>query len=290
MIVETGYGKVNLALQITGRRKDGYHTIDTVFQSIGLADTITLAPADTFSLTSSLKGLPCDTSNLAYKAYQALCDYVGEARPVAIRLEKKIPLAAGLAGGSTDCAAVLRGLNRLWQLGLSLRELARIGATLGADVPFCIYGGTMRGTGIGDVLTPLPPLPSWPVLVIHPHATVHTNEAYALFDKSEAQLDVDVEAVQQAVAAQDRTALSNVMGNTFVRLITPVVPEITQCYALLRRHGLDPLVSGSGPTTFAIVPEEKDINRIYRALLQEAHIDVYKTTFTGGEDNPYETD
>ena len=146
-IVETGYGKINLALAITGRRSDGYHDIDTVFQSIGLCDTVTLQDADEWQLTCSVPGLACDETNLAYKAWQALCPYKKDNQPVAIHIEKNIPIAAGLAGGSTDCAAVLRGLNRLWGLGLSQADLCHIGTGLGADVPFCICGGTMRGTG-----------------------------------------------------------------------------------------------------------------------------------------------
>ena len=149
-IVETGYGKINLALAITGAREDGYHNIDTIFQSIGLCDTVTLREAEEFQLTCSVESLPCDETNLAYRAWKALCPYKKDNHGVAIHIEKRIPIAAGLAGGSTDCAAVLRGLNRLWELSLSQQELCRIGAKLGADVPFCICGGTMRGTGIGE--------------------------------------------------------------------------------------------------------------------------------------------
>lgn len=181
-IVETGYGKINLALAITGAREDGYHNIDTIFQSIGLCDTVMLREAGKFQLTCSVESLPCDETNLAYRAWKALCPYKKDNHQVAIHIKKRIPIAAGLAGGSTDCAAVLRGLNRLWKLSLSQQELCRIGAKLGADVPFCICGGTMRGTGIGEQLRRLPSLPSWPVVVLHPRVAVQTKRAYALFD------------------------------------------------------------------------------------------------------------
>ena len=115
-IVETGYGKINLALAITGAREDGYHNIDTIFQSIGLCDTVTLREVGEFQLTCSVESLPCDETNLAYRAWKALCPYKKDNHGVAIHIEKRIPIAAGLAGGSTDCAAVLRGLNRLWEL------------------------------------------------------------------------------------------------------------------------------------------------------------------------------
>lgn len=287
MVTEVGWGKINLALAITGRRADGYHTIDTVFQSVSLCDYISLMPQESFRLTTSAGDLPCDTTNLAYKAYAALCAYTGRHDGVHIHLDKHIPMAAGLAGGSTDCAAVLRGLNRLWELGLSLDTLAGIGAELGADVPFCVYGGTMRGTGIGDVLTPIKPLPQWPVIIVHPHAVVRTNEAYALFDGAEALPPVAVDAVAQAVEAQDRNAVIDAMGNTFASLVMPSVPEIGECYALFASQGLRPLLSGSGSTTFAIVPENRDIDTIYDALCGvAAHMDVYKTVCTGGDYNP----
>ena len=253
-IVETGYGKINLALAITGRRSDGYHDIDTVFQSIGLCDTVTLQDADEWQLTCSVPGLACDETNLAYKAWQALCPYKKDNQPVAIHIEKNIPIAAGLAGGSTDCAAVLRGLNRLWGLGLSEKELCRIGAGLGADVPFCICGGTMRGTGIGEELKRLPPLPAWPVVIVHPRVPVQTQQAYALFDSRSHTVPVAVDAVEQAVRAGDFQGLTAAMGNTFEELVIPNVPQVADCQQRLTALGLQPLMAGSGPTVFALVP------------------------------------
>lgn len=289
MITETGYGKVNLALEITARRADGYHTIDTIFQSVGLYDRVFLAPDDHFSLSSSQDALLCDHTNLAYKAYAAMCAYTGRQDGVRIHLEKHIPVAAGLAGGSTDCAAVLRGLNRLWELGLSQAELAHIGAGLGADVPFCVYGGTMRGRGIGDELTMLPALPPWPVIILHPAVTVYTKEAYALFDSAENIAQAAVSEMEAAVQAQDREAVIRAMGNTFAQLVMPSVPEIRMCYELLQAQGLVPLLSGSGPTTFALVPEHINIDVVYESLCQAApHMDVYKTTCTGGDCDRHE--
>lgn len=284
MIEEIGYGKVNLGLRIVRKRDDGYHEIDTVFQSIGLSDTVSLQEAPAFTLTCSDASLPCDATNLAYKAYRAICQHTGRHDGVAIHIEKQIPLAAGLAGGSADCAAVLRGLNRLWHLGLSLDELAYIGATLGADVPFCVYGGTMRGRGIGEDLTPVGTLPPWPVLVLHPHVPVRTQEAYGWFATTPDVPVVQIEPLLQAIAQADRAAVIKAMDNTFVYLVKPHVPEIGQCYDLLAQYGLRPLVSGSGPTVFAIVPPDKDAHVLYEALRAEApQIDIYETTFVGGE-------
>lgn len=275
-IVETGYGKINLALAITGRRSDGYHDIDTVFQSIGLCDTVTLQDADEWQLTCSVPGLACDETNLAYKAWQALCPYKKDNQPVAIHIEKNIPIAAGLAGGSTDCAAVLRGLNRLWGLGLSQADLCHIGTGLGADVPFCICGGTMRGTGIGEELRELPPLPDWPVVIVHPHAAVQTKKAYALFDSRERTKPIDVDAVERAVCRSDFQALTASMGNTFEELVITDVPEVARCQQLLSWSGLRPLMAGSGPTVFALVPPERE-GEIRRQAASWRDVDAYVT-------------
>ncbi|WP_296916087.1 4-(cytidine 5'-diphospho)-2-C-methyl-D-erythritol kinase [uncultured Megasphaera sp.] len=275
-IVETGYGKINLALAITGRRSDGYHDIDTVFQSIGLCDTVTLREADEWQLTCSVPGLACDETNLAYKAWKALCPYKKDNHLVAIHIEKNIPIAAGLAGGSTDCAAVLRGLNRLWHLELSEKELCRIGAGLGADVPFCICGGTMRGTGIGEKLKRLPSLPAWPVVIVHPHVAVQTPKAYALFDRRSQTAPVAVDAVEQAVRASDFQGLMAAMGNTFEELVIPDVPQVADCQRRLTSLGLRPLMAGSGPTVFALIPPGRE-ETVRSEAASWTDVDVYMT-------------
>ena len=291
MIEEIGCGKINLALAITGRRDDGYHDIDTIFQSIGLHDVIRLEEADEFLLTCSNSALACDETNLAYKAYTALLPYRCGPKGVRIHIEKNIPVAAGLAGGSTDCAAVLRGLNRLWRLGLTTEELCRIGASIGADVPFCVCGGTMRGRGIGEILTPLPPLPPRPVLIVHPPVPVYTGKAYSLFDTTPRLQGVAVDEAAKAVEAADFEGLEAHMGNTFEELVIPDVPMIESCRAMLRRQGLRPLMAGSGPTVFALVPPSASAGDIYRAVAAEAKeqgIDVYISSLVEGNGEPYE--
>ena len=291
MIEEIGCGKINLALAITGRRDDGYHDIDTIFQSIGLHDVIRLEEADEFLLTCSNSALACDETNLAYKAYAALLPYRRGPKGVRIHIEKNIPVAAGLAGGSTDCAAVLRGLNRLWRLGLTTEELCRIGASIGADVPFCVCGGTMRGRGIGEVLTPLPPLPPRPVLIVHPPVPVYTGKAYSLFDTTPRLQSIAVDEAAKAVEAADFEGLEVHMGNTFEELVIPDVPMIETCRAMLRRQGLRPLMAGSGPTVFALVPPSASAGDIYRVVAAEAKdrgIDVYISSLVEGNGEPYE--
>lgn len=291
MIEEIGCGKINLALAITGRRDDGYHDIDTIFQSIGLHDVIRLEEADEFLLTCSNSALACDETNLAYKAYKALLPYRCGPKGVRIHIEKNIPVAAGLAGGSTDCAAVLRGLNRLWKMGLTTEELCRIGASIGADVPFCVCGGTMRGRGIGEILTPLPPLPPRPVLIAHPPVPVYTGKAYSLFDTTPRLQGIAVDEAAKAVEAADFEGLEAHMGNTFEELVIPDVPMIESCRAMLRRQGLRPLMAGSGPTVFALVPPSASAGDIYRVVAAEAKaqgIDVYISSLVEGNGEPYE--
>lgn len=282
-IIETGYGKINLALEITGRRDDGYHNIDTIFQSIALCDRIRIQESEDFSLTCSVKSLACDETNLAYKAWKILCPYRKDRQNVTICIEKRIPIAAGLAGGSTDCAAVLRGLNRLWQLNLTTEELCLIGAKLGADVPFCLCGGTMRGRGIGEKLTALPPLPAWPVLIIHPHTAVQTKKAYALFDSRETPLPFDVGRTEAAVRKRDFAALEQSLANTFEDLVIPDLPLVQQYKERLQQLGLRPLLSGSGPTLFALVPEKRQAE--IRQLVQNwTEVDAYMTHLTTQEE------
>lgn len=277
MIEEIGYGKINLALAITGKRDDGYHNIDTIFQSIALHDIVQLEEAKEWQLTCSVPELACDESNLAYKAFKALQPY-SKGRCSHVHIEKHIPIAAGLAGGSTDCAAVLRGLNRLWQLGLSQKTLCQIGASLGADVPFCICGGSRRGQGIGDQLEELPSLPAWEVVIVHPRVPVYTGKAYGLFDRSAHIKPVAVEKAAQAVRQQDFTMLTDAMGNTFEELVIPDVPLIEACRSLLQAHGLRPLMAGSGPTVFALVPPQEKGQHVYDKIRDEVStqpMDVY---------------
>lgn len=285
VIQEIGYGKINLALAITGKRNDGYHNIDTVFQTIALHDTVQMEEADRWNLTCSVPELACDASNLAYKAFKALYPY-GQGRCAHVHIDKHIPIAAGLAGGSADCAAVLRGLNRLWKLGLSPEVLCQIGATLGADVPFCICNGSRRGRGIGDQLEKLPSLPEWEVIIIHPQVPVYTGKAYGLFDQSEHIKPVAVEKVVQAVRQQDFNMLTEAMGNTFEELVIPDVPLIETCRKLLQEYGLRPLMAGSGPTVFALVPPQEKGREVYekiRAAANNQPMDVYISRFVRSE-------
>ena len=284
MIQQKAYGKINLALHIRGTRDDCYHDIDTVFQSIGIYDTITLEEAPDVQLTCSRPELPCDKTNLAAKAVAALMPYNKKNKGVHIHIEKKIPIAAGLAGGSTDCAAVLKGMNRLWDLGLCQEELMTIGRTLGADVPFCLLGGTARGTGRGDELTPLQDVPVWPVIIVHPHLQVSTADAYRLYDTRADLKHVDIDAM---VAAVERESLDEVIaaqGNTFEELVIPQHTHIERCKDALEMYDLKPLMTGSGPTIFALVPPTVgvgEVSAMVRSVIDRTDVIVVKTIKRG---------
>jgi 4-diphosphocytidyl-2-C-methyl-D-erythritol kinase len=178
LLVLKARAKINLALDVLFRRPDGYHEVAMVMQSVALADRVTLEADSAISVAATAAELECGPSNLAYRAAALLRERCGVDCGVRITLEKNIPLAAGLAGGSADAAAVLRGLNRLWGLGLKLAELENIGAALGSDVPFCLRGGTALATGRGEALAPLPPLPSVWVVLAKPPVAVSTPPGF----------------------------------------------------------------------------------------------------------------
>lgn len=280
---EKGYGKINLGLAITGRCTNGYHTINTVFQSIGLADIIQFTEASTFRLTCTHQVLPCDESNLAYKAYQLLRTYAKNKTPLHIHIKKNIPMAAGLAGGSADGAAVLRGLNQIWELHLSVDELCQLGETLGADVPFCIHGGTMHGMGKGEILKKLPSLPPWHVVLLHPDVAVQTKEAYALFDQRQQVELVPMQEIIQCVYEKNMIRLVSIWKNTFEELVLPEKPLIQKCKALFSAFGIPSLMSGSGSAVFALISSDVDEKQL-QMLAKEAHhqgIAYYRTTLIG---------
>ena len=238
-VVIRARAKINLLLDVLGKRADGYHELRMIMQTLELHDTLTLRPAapGSISLVCSDKSLPADEANLAYKAAKLLMERY-DTGGVSIRLEKRIPVAAGLAGGSADCAAALIGVNQMFGLGLTQSELIKIGAELGADVPFCIVGGICLAEGAGERLTRLPPRPPMPVLLVKPDFPVSTAEVFAAFD-AEGHVFSD-----NSDCAVMRNALESVTEARF-----PIIKDIK---ALLLAGGADcAMMTGSGPTVFA---------------------------------------
>lgn len=246
--------KINLSLDITGLLDNGYHSLFMVMQSVGLYDTVILEKTDsgTIELTCSEASLPCDKRNIAYKAAQAFFSDAGiKNQGLKIHIEKRIPFAAGLAGGSADGAAVICGLNALYEVGLCETALCAIGIKVGSDVPFCITGGTRLVENIGDKMSPLPPVPHFYAVLAKPAEGVSTAEAYGAFDRAEHIVHPDNEGMADAVKAGDLAAIAAKAANVFEQVIT--LPKLCEIRALLEDCGaLTARMSGSGPTMFGI--------------------------------------
>ena len=250
--------KLNLYLGVMPRRADGYHDLSTVFQTIDVCDQVSVSVHDRggISLKCNWPYLPTDSRNLAYRAAELFFAHSGKENPgIYINIKKEIPVGAGMAGGSTDAAAVLRLLNRAFGYPLCKKELLSLGLQLGADVPFCLLGGTMLAEGVGEKLSPLPDMPACGIVVCKPNFSVATKKAYELFDNSPAQPDPGVEAMQQALEADD---LQGVCSQLFNSLEAPVVaeyPRIGELVARLQSLGaLGARMTGSGAACFGIWP------------------------------------
>lgn len=261
-------GKINWTLDILGQRPDGYHLMDMLMQPITLSDEITLDPADTISLsTSGTPAIPADESNLAIRAVKALQTATGYPGGARIHVEKHIPSGAGLGGGSADAAAVLVGLNRLWELALSTEELCRIGLTLGADVPFCIHGGLCRVGGIGETILPLADGPQFPLVILQPCEGLSTG---AVFSAYHAQDDVhhpDTQAAQTALLQHNPYLLAPALGNVLEDVSRDMQPEIAEATeALLDLGAIGARMSGSGSAVFGFFPLESTAQHAVQML------------------------
>ena len=262
--------KINLALDVLSRRNDGYHDVDMVMQPLTLADEILLEPAMEIELSCQNPQVPLNRQNLAWKAAELLQRKYDVKQGVKITIQKNIPVAAGLAGGSTDAAAVLTGLNRLWDLKLSREELMELGVQLGADVPFCILQQTARAQGIGEVLTPLQIGLDCRVLLITPNIGVSTALVYQQLVVAEIKRHPGIDQVITGLEQGDLDRLVTYWGNVLEEVVFPRYPQVKQLKEVLKRHGaVHCLMSGSGPSVFALNPPEASIEEIYRELPPE---------------------
>ena len=269
-IKEVAYAKINLGLDILGKRADGYHEVSMIMQSVGLCDEIVISPGSgegKITISTNIPGLSCGSDNLAYKAAALLAKHAGIIPNVHIALNKKIFLAAGLAGGSADAAAVLRGLNKYWQLHLENHELESLAALLGSDIPFCIEGGTMLATGRGEVLTKLADLPKTIVVLAKPrHLEVSTAWVYQHYDKGRVVQAPCIWQLEDRLAA-GAPALVPYMGNVLETVTIPAHPIIASIKAAMLGAGAYfALMSGSGPTVFALAHNQETATRILAAL------------------------
>ncbi|MDR3559916.1 MAG: 4-(cytidine 5'-diphospho)-2-C-methyl-D-erythritol kinase [Negativicutes bacterium] len=280
--------KINLALDIHHKRNDGYHEVAMVMQAVALADLVGLQEqAEGISVATNLAGLDSGPSNLAYRAAALVLATCGIRRGVHIELEKRIPLAAGLAGGSSDAAAVLTGLNRMWRLGLSPAELDNLGATLGSDVPFCLHGGTMLATGRGEILTRLPDVPhAWVVLAKLP-VEVSTAWAYNNYRPEAVAAHPDISGMTACLKQQDLAGVAARLGNVLETVTIPAHPEISalkQC--MLDTGAMACLMSGSGPTVFGLTAERREAENVADSLRRRTRAQVMVTetlAVVGGE-------
>jgi 4-diphosphocytidyl-2-C-methyl-D-erythritol kinase len=272
---ETAYGKINLGLSVLGKRSDGYHQVDMIMQSISLADSITFVPAETFGVETDNPQLPCDGSNLMVKAARAFAERTGQPVPYHLICIKRIFLAAGLAGGSTDAAAVLRGLNALSGCPLEQEELETLGAALGSDIPFCIRGGTQRARGRGEEMTVLPPAPRLDLVLVKPRDLgVSTAWVYGEIDRVDRRETADIDRVERAIRQGSREALLESMANDLEQVTLARYPRLQALAGELSRLGAEKvMMSGSGPTLFGIFPDRERAAGA-GAELQENHLDI----------------
>lgn len=263
-VVLKAYGKVNLGLDVVRRRDDGYHEVRMIMQTVGLFDRLELrkTSGDSIRLSANLKFLPLDEQNLVYQAIAAVKQKYSLKGGVEGYLEKRIPIAAGMAGGSSDCAAALRGMNQLFELGLKEEELCEIGAGLGADVPYCVIGGTALAEGIGEKLKKLPPVPDCHILIAKPGISVSTKIVYENLDVPGLSSHPDITGMISAIENQDLKGITGRMENVLETVTIPRYPAIDEIKEFLLKQGAEnALMSGSGPTVFGIFASEEKAQR-----------------------------
>ena len=258
---QLGCSKINIGLAITGKREDGYHNIDSIFQSIRLSDSIYFAKHHSVVFSGGAPELPeymqklvtYGEENLALKALRAIQAYTGCKAGAAIHLLKRVPIQAGLGGGSADAAAMLVGLNRFWDLRLTQEELLQIGATLGSDVPFLLQGGTARGTGRGEILTyGKSPDPHW-LLLVKPKVSVSTAVSYGRFTNKSIATKQTIDTVQQHLENNDLKSAFLTSANTFEELLFPDHEELVICKEFFTSRGYPTIMTGSGPTMVVLL-------------------------------------
>ena len=276
------HAKINLYLDVVGKREDGYHNLETIFHSIRLHDDVIIRKQRTKNITVHCEHprIPSDSRNLAYRAAQCLSDAVGGIGGIAIDIHKRIPVAAGLAGGSANAAAVLHGVNELFELGFTQETLMRFGAQLGADVPFCLHGGAALGLGIGDQLTRLPALPDLPLLLLNPGIEISTAAIFKKLNFPLTKHEKNVIIITTYIEKGDVLGIGENLYNLLEMPVFPAHPEIAALKTELSKQPgcCGALMSGSGATLFAMMHDSET------ARQSESHfknkVSFCKTTVT----------
>lgn len=261
--------KINLGLDVVRRREDGYHEVRMVMQTIHLFDRLELTKTNsgTITLTTNLPFLPANENNLAFKAAKLLKDEFRIRDGIDVKLHKHIPVAAGLAGGSTDGAAVLYGLNHLFGIGLSRQDLMDRGVNLGADVPYCVMRGTALAEGIGEKITPLPPMVKCPVLIAKPQISVSTRFVYENLKLNAETEHPDIDRLIEDIRDKNLGAIAADMGNVLETVTIPNYPVIADIKRHMTEHGaVGAMMSGSGPTVFGLFDDEETAAQACQAM------------------------
>lgn len=254
------FAKINLSLDILGKLPNGYHSVRMIMQQIPLFDniTVTVNSGDHISLFCDKDDVPTDNRNTAYKAAQLFLEKIGQKADIKINIEKNIPAAAGMAGGSTDAATVLRPLNQLFEHPLSDTDISELCLKIGADVPFCYFGGCALSEGIGEILTPVPPLEDAYIVIGKPQFSVSTKWVYENFRMENVRKHPDTDSVISAIANKDLSLLKEKSANVLESVTETEYPVITEYKNLLNENGaVFSMMSGSGPTVFGIFDKKE---------------------------------
>ncbi len=286
------HGKINLGLDVLRKREDGYHEVRMIMQQVGLYDNIEIKRLGMctdgeryIEIETNLKYLPVNENNLAYKAAQMLMDEFNIKESISIKIRKMIPVAAGMAGGSADAAAVLKGVNRLFNLGISTKQLMKRGVKLGADIPYCIIGGTAVAEGMGEILTPIKKMPSCYIVLAKPGISISTRLIYGNLKIDEIENHPDIDGIIEHINNGNLHGMANLMGNVLEKVAMddyPIVKEIKK--TMMELGAINSIMSGSGPTVFGIFDDVVIAKNAYNVLKSSSNCrQVYITD--GGNGN-----
>ena len=254
------FAKINLGLDVLGKREDGYHEVRMIMQTIRMYDQLDMRKSvePGIHLTTNKKYIPVDENNLVWRAAKLMMDTCGIIEGVSIHLHKVIPVAAGMAGGSSDAAATLVGMNRLFHCGLSKEKLMELGVQIGADVPYCVLRGTALAEGIGEKLTVLPPMPDCWILIGKPGISVSTKYVYTTLDLNTDTVHPDIDGMKKALEDGNLYGITERMGNDLQDVTIPAYPEVERIKEQMKTLGaVNAMMSGSGPTVFGIFDNEE---------------------------------
>ncbi len=285
-IEKSAYGKINLGLDVTGRRDDGYHIVRMIMQNVDIYDTLTFEDNDSgdIILTASSDKIPIDESNLICKVARQLQKEYSVTKGANIHLVKRIPVAAGMAGGSTDGAAAYVALNELWGLGLDKKRLCELAVNLGADIPYCIMGGTALAEGIGEELTTIADMPDCQLVVAKPDIDVSTGWVYKELDSKEIESHPDIDGIRAAIEAGDLKKMCSLIGNVLEPVTASKYEVIGKLEALLTEAGaVGAFMTGSGPTVFGVFDDSGLAKKGYESV-EKSGIPVQ--VFLSGPINP----